>query len=91
MNESTKKVSKAAKKINIRGRAYSHRHGTATSLLRAGVPPHIVAGRLGHANASGLLDVYAHVLDGDEEAARDVVARLIDEAEQGPQPFDDTA
>jgi integrase len=38
------------------------RHLHATTLQLAGVPVHVVANRLGHADASITLRVYAHVL-----------------------------
>lgn len=47
------------------------RHTHATQLLAAGVPPHVVSERLGHASVSFTLSVYAHVLPHQQrEAAR---------------------
>jgi integrase len=43
-------------------RLHDLRHLHATTLLLAGVPAHVVANRLGHADASITLRVYAHVL-----------------------------
>jgi integrase len=45
------------------------RHTHITHLLRAGVPARVVSGRAGHANTSMTLHTYAHLLDGDDEAA----------------------
>lgn len=46
------------------------RHTAATNALRRGVPIHVVANMLGHANASITLRVYAHVLaDMQQDAA----------------------
>jgi integrase len=43
-------------------RLHDMRHVHATTLLRAGVPVHVVAARLGHAGPSITLRVYAHVI-----------------------------
>jgi integrase len=43
-------------------RLHDLRHIHATTLLRAGVPVHVVAARLGHADPSITLRVYAHVI-----------------------------
>lgn len=45
------------------------RHTAATLLLRAGVAPHVVSERLGHADASITLRVYTHVLEDTARAA----------------------
>jgi integrase len=50
-------------------RVYDLRHTHATLLLSAGVPVHVVSKRLGHASAKMTLEVYAHVLTGDQEQA----------------------
>lgn len=63
--------------IRVRSRAglpavrlHDLRHFAATRLLAAGVPVRTVSGRLGHANASTTLGVYAHfVEESDREAA----------------------
>lgn len=54
------------------------RHLHATTLLLAGVAPHVVAARLGHADAAITLRVYAHVLRQDAAAVGDVFARAVD-------------
>ena len=45
--------------------------------LLAGVPVHVVAARLGHADPSVTLRVYAHVIHSAEAEATDVFARVI--------------
>jgi integrase len=51
-------------------RLHDLRRFSATRLLAAGIPIRTVSGRLGHANASTTLGVYAHfVQDSDREAA----------------------
>lgn len=58
-------------------RLHDLRHIHATVLLEAGVPVHVVAGRLGHADPSITLRVYAHVLRDSETHAADVFAAAI--------------
>jgi len=53
------------------------RHVHATTLLLAGVPVHVVAARLGHADPSVTLRVYAHVVREQVAAAADIFARSI--------------
>ena len=53
------------------------RHTHATTLLREGVPVHIVSKRLGHKDASITLNVYADVIPDDDDRAVDVFARAV--------------
>jgi integrase len=53
------------------------RHTHATMLLRAGVPIPAVAQRLGHANPSITLAVYAHALPDDDALAAEATARAL--------------
>jgi integrase len=46
----------------------------------AGVPVHVVANRLGHADASTTLRAYAHVLPEQASAAADVFAAAVEAA-----------
>jgi len=46
-------------------------------LLLAGVPVHVVAARLGHADPSVTLRVYAHVIREQVAEAADIFARSI--------------
>jgi integrase len=48
----------------------------STSLL-AGVPVHVVAARLGHADPSITLRVYAHVISDQLTEAADIFARAV--------------
>ena len=50
-------------------RLYDLRHTCCSLALQAGIPVRVVADRLGHASAAMTLDVYAHVLPGDQEQA----------------------
>jgi len=52
-------------------RFHDLRHSHASQLLAAGVAPQIVSQRLGHGDVNVTLRVYAHLLPGMQEAARD--------------------
>jgi integrase len=58
-------------------RLHDLRHIHATTLLLAGVPVHVVAARLGHADPSITLRVCAHVIREQVAAAADIFARSI--------------
>lgn len=56
------------------------RHVHATTLLLARVPVHVVAARLGHADPSITLRVYAHVINEQLVEAAAIFAKQVDEA-----------
>ncbi|MGI5233755.1 tyrosine-type recombinase/integrase [Actinoallomurus sp. CA-142502] len=58
-------------------RLHDLRHIHATTLLLAGVPVHVVAARLGHADPSITLRVYAHVINEQLVEAADIFAKQI--------------
>jgi integrase len=58
-------------------RLHDLRHLHATLLLKAGVPVHVVAARLGHADPAITLRVYAHVLDDQASAAATTFEHLL--------------
>jgi integrase len=58
-------------------RLHDLRHFCATQLLAAGIEPWIVAHRLGHANVSTTLNLYAHWIPGTDSAAADVMGQLL--------------
>jgi integrase len=58
-------------------RFYDLRHFSATQLIGAGVDVRTVAGRLGHADASTTLRVYAHALQQRDQAAAEVLGGLL--------------
>jgi integrase len=66
-------------------RLHDLRHIHATTLLLAGVPVHVVAARLGHADPSITLRVYVHVIRAAEASAADIFAKAIGEQE-GSEP-----
>jgi integrase len=49
------------------------RHTHITHLLRSGVPVHVVSARAGHANPTVTLNIYAHLLPGQQEQAANVI------------------
>jgi integrase len=55
----------------------SARHLHATTLLLAGVPVHVVAARLGHADPAVTLRVYAHVLREHATGVGDIFAQVV--------------
>jgi integrase len=70
----TKKFSRevaAAKLPHVTFHGLRHTH--ITHLLRSGVPVHVVAARAGHANPMVTLNIYAHLLPGQQEGAADVI------------------
>lgn len=69
---------------------HSTRHTAATQLIGSGVDVRTTASILGHANASVTLGIYAHIMEGAERAAIDVLSDRIDLAkaakETSPSP-----
>ncbi len=61
-------------------RLHDLRHLHATTLLRAGVPVHVVAARLGHADPAVTLRVYAHVLREHAAGVGDIFAQAVTRA-----------
>lgn len=53
------------------------RHSYATAALAAGERVEVVSRRLGHANVSVTLNIYAHVTDADDQDTADRVAARI--------------
>jgi integrase len=58
-------------------RLHDLRHIHATTLLLSGVPVHVVAARLGHADPAITLRVYAHLIRTAEPAAADIFAQAV--------------
>jgi integrase len=61
-------------------RLHDLRHFTATRLIAAGVPVRTVSGRLGHANPSTTLSVYAHFVEASDQAAASVMGDILAES-----------
>ena len=65
-----------AEKLPVR-RLHDLRHTNATILLTSGIDPRTVAGRLGHAQTSTTLNLYADFMKKPDEAAADLLADTI--------------
>jgi integrase len=59
-------------------RFHDMRHTHATLLLKAGVPPHVVAQRLGHSSPALTLSIYSHVLPRQQSEAAAAFAKLVE-------------
>lgn len=59
-------------------RFHDLRHSAASFLLAEGVPVKSVAAILGHARTSTTLDIYGHLLPGEQEDATERVSRRLD-------------
>lgn len=70
--------------IDHRG-AHHMRHTAATMMLGAGVPPHIVAGVLGHETAETVMKVYAHYITKDSRVAADAMENVLSNERKGNQ------
>jgi len=68
-------------------RLHSLRHFAATQLISSGVDPRTAASRLGHANPSMTLRVYAHSTSESEQLAAEVGAKVVlEETNQSEGP-----
>jgi integrase len=83
ISEHNKSVTPSAKPLP-HARLHDLRHLHATTLLLAGVPVHVVAARLGHADPAVTLRVYSHVLREHTRRVGDVFAKAIDNAVKAP-------
>lgn len=61
------------KRIGVHGLRHTH----ATIALRAGISPEVVQKRLGHADVSTTLSIYAHVFEHDDQGAAELVAAVM--------------
>ena len=71
------KLIRASEQPSRHARLHDLRHLHATTLLLSGVPVHVVAARLGHADPAITLRVYAHVIRSAETAAADIFAEAV--------------
>ena len=60
---------RTARRGGVSARFHDLRHTHASHLLKESVPVHVVSERLGHANSSITLNVYAHVLPTQQQEA----------------------
>jgi integrase len=64
--------------IDSRWRLHDLRHWTATMAITSGHDVRTVAGRLGHANPAMTLRVYAHAVEGADQALASTLGDLLD-------------
>ncbi len=77
----------AAKRLGIRAHFHELRHFSATTAIASGADVRTVAGRLGHADASLTLRVYAHALEArDRDLAGLLGAAVLGPADRRPKP-----
>ena len=70
-------------------RLHDLRHLHATTLLLAGVPVHVVAARLGHADPAVTSRIYSHVLPEHTLGVGDVFAQAVKVASSGTRATDE--
>jgi integrase len=68
-------------------RLHDLRHWTATTAITSGHDVRSVAGRLGHANPAMTLRVYAHAVEGADQALATTLASTLDSAELAVDEF----
>ena len=66
--------------ISASVRLHDLRHFQATQLLDAGVPVPTVAARLGHADGTTTMKIYAHRTQRADQHAADIVGKLLGDA-----------
>ena len=66
--------------VNASVRLHDLRHFQATQLLDAGVPVPTVAARLGHADGTTTMKIYAHRTQRADQQAADIVGKLLGDA-----------
>jgi integrase len=76
ISEHNKSVASIARPLP-HARLHDLRHLHATTLLLAGVPVHVVAARLGHADPAVTLRVYSHVLREHTAGVGDIFAQAV--------------
>ncbi len=73
-------TTRVAAGVSASVRLHDLRHFQATQLLDAGVPVPTVAARLGHADGTTTMKIYAHRTQRADQQAADVVGRLLGDA-----------
>lgn len=67
-----------ADRLGLKVRFHDLRHYGATMLLDAGMPVAEVSNRLGHANTTTTLNIYAHSAEGRDREAAAMMGKLLD-------------
>jgi integrase len=68
---------RAARRVRARIRFHDLRQMSASLLIGAGLDVRTVAGRLGHADASTTLRIYAHAFEARDRQAAEVLGALL--------------
>jgi integrase len=68
---------RAARRVGARIRFHDLRHMSASLLIGAGTDVRTVAGRLGHADASTTLRIYAHAFEARDRQAAELLGALV--------------
>jgi integrase len=76
INRHNKPIKPSAEPL-LHARLHDLRHLHATTLLLAGVPVHVVAARLGHADPAVTLRGYSHVLREHAAGVGDIFAQAV--------------
>jgi integrase len=66
-----------AKRAGLRAHLHQLRHYSASVAISAGSDVRTVAGRLGHANASTTLNIYAHVIEARDQQLASLLGRTV--------------
>ncbi len=66
-----------AKRCGVKVRFHDLRHFTASQLIASGHDPVVIAGRLGHTDATTTLKLYAHALEERDRQAADLLGALM--------------
>lgn len=73
----TSGFARAARRVGAHLRFHDLRHMSASLLIEAGTDVRTVAGRLGHADASTTLRIYAHAFEARDRQAAEVLGELL--------------
>ena len=74
----------AAKASGVKAHVHLLRHWSATMQLQAGVTPTEVSKRLGHSSVTTTMNVYSHVIPGQDKAAAALLGKLVGHREEEP-------
>lgn len=73
----TRSFCRLTDRLGVQCRFHDLRHFTATQLIGAGQDPAVVAGRLGHGDATTTLRIYSHALAERDRAAAEILGALM--------------
>jgi integrase len=76
-NSLSARFSRFKRRLLLKARFHDLRHGHASQALQDGTPVKTVQARLGHATAAFTLDVYGHLMPGDDRRAAEAAQKRI--------------